>query len=624
MGNQQSLQIIHYNDVYDVTRSARFVQKIRKVSKSGALNIFSGDIFFPSFESTLNEGWQMVTVMDQLKTDLAIPGNHDVEDGEEHFLKLVNELRTKWLLSNLRHKKNNEIFCKCEETMVIERGGFKIGIIGLIDHNWIDTSVLDINDFDLDDYKEKGKELSAKLKEQGCDLIIAITHMKNKSDEDLLDADNDIDLILGGHDHLFLVKRSKEKVLLKSGSNFEMFTSLTISKSKKIKPKQSKMEAEEDHSLFYFSDKKGKIMAPSYMFSLKRDDGYLNIGIKTHSISEKDSNCPTMKKFIEELRKDSEAKMSEPIVWLDDDLDLLSNSVRTRESAFGSFTADIVKFELDVHVAMVQGGCIRPDKFYKKDTLLTNRDIYSMFPYDDSFYIHEMTGNDLKIILEQSYQHLPGESGSFMHLGGARIVIDLSKEPMDRLDPKKILIQGVKLDLKKTYRVAAMSYISKGKDGLTHFKNVKRIGVERKDVVIQNALLRFFDVKDNSLKVQKLKMYRNKEIDDKALDQEKEDSEGENEESEKQELEEEQKQESNKKDKPEALKMRTSLIRIEKKDKEAIRNVLVSSFNQLLKKGFIKDIIEKEGKNVFSIDFNEDGRLKIINDKKEETKEESK
>ena len=42
---------------------------------------------------------------------------------------------------------------------------------------------------------------------QGADLIIALTHMRVPNDMRLLESDADIDLILGGHDHHYEVKK---------------------------------------------------------------------------------------------------------------------------------------------------------------------------------------------------------------------------------------------------------------------------------------------------------------------------------------------------------------------------------------------------------------------------------
>jgi hypothetical protein len=41
------------------------------------------------------------------------------------------------------------------------------------------------------------------LKFQGCEFVIALTHMRTPNDKKLAEGVEDIDLILGGHDHVF-------------------------------------------------------------------------------------------------------------------------------------------------------------------------------------------------------------------------------------------------------------------------------------------------------------------------------------------------------------------------------------------------------------------------------------
>ena len=42
---------------------------------------------------------------------------------------------------------------------------------------------------------------------QGCEFIIALTHMRVPNDIKLLESDVEIDLILGGHDHHYETKQ---------------------------------------------------------------------------------------------------------------------------------------------------------------------------------------------------------------------------------------------------------------------------------------------------------------------------------------------------------------------------------------------------------------------------------
>lgn len=49
---------------------------------------------------------------------------------------------------------------------------------------------------------------------KGCDYVIALTHMRTTNDKKLADNTTDIDLILGGHDHVYEVQKVSKKQIL--------------------------------------------------------------------------------------------------------------------------------------------------------------------------------------------------------------------------------------------------------------------------------------------------------------------------------------------------------------------------------------------------------------------------
>ena len=66
------------------------------------------------------------------------------------------------------------------------------------------------------------------LKSEGCNLIIALTHMMKYNDIKLAKKFPEIDLILGGHDHLKVHEKINNSILVKSGTNFKNFSFLEI------------------------------------------------------------------------------------------------------------------------------------------------------------------------------------------------------------------------------------------------------------------------------------------------------------------------------------------------------------------------------------------------------------
>jgi len=89
-------------------------------------------------------------------------------------------------------------------------------------------------DFKVLDFIVVAKEMSQFLKQQNCDYIIALTHMREDKDRELAEkCAGDIDLILGGHDHMQLFEEYDDgrPPIVKSGSDFKEFSSLKINLS---------------------------------------------------------------------------------------------------------------------------------------------------------------------------------------------------------------------------------------------------------------------------------------------------------------------------------------------------------------------------------------------------------
>ena len=63
---------------------------------------------------------------------------------------------------------------------------------------------------------------------QGCELVIALTHMRMPNDRRLAKTVPSIDLILGGHDHHYAVTTVRDTPIVKSGTDFRDFSEITV------------------------------------------------------------------------------------------------------------------------------------------------------------------------------------------------------------------------------------------------------------------------------------------------------------------------------------------------------------------------------------------------------------
>ena len=97
--------------------------------------------------------------------------------------------------------------------------------IGLVEKDWLDTlSTINPEEVTYTDYVESGQALAKELRAKGCQFIIALTHMRTPNDMRLAANASEIDLILGGHDHVYEKKEVNGTFVLKSVSEYNIFS----------------------------------------------------------------------------------------------------------------------------------------------------------------------------------------------------------------------------------------------------------------------------------------------------------------------------------------------------------------------------------------------------------------
>jgi len=108
-----------------------------------------------------------------------------------------------------------------------------IGLIGLVEKEWLDTlPTIDPKEVTYIDFIKAGNQLADELCMEGCQLIIALTHMRTPNDIELAKHCPKIDLILGGHDHVFETINVEGTHIIKSGTDFRQFSKISIVKER--------------------------------------------------------------------------------------------------------------------------------------------------------------------------------------------------------------------------------------------------------------------------------------------------------------------------------------------------------------------------------------------------------
>ncbi|CAG5129813.1 unnamed protein product [Candidula unifasciata] len=435
-----ALTILHFNDVYNIDEqrdeprggAARMKSYIQSQQQFQPLVLFSGDALNPSLMSIFFKGEQMIPVLNELGVAAAVYGNHDFDFGVDHLEDMAEQCKFPWLLSNVNDMVNNEPLAQGQTHAIIEHAGIKIGIMGLVEKEWIDTlSTLDPADVLFSDFVEVGKDLAMVLRRSGAQLVIALTHMRVPNDEKLAEDVDGIDLILGGHDHDYEIIQVKDKYVIKSGTDFRNMSKLTLTKNEN----------------------------QSWDVAIERVD-------LTSSIPEDEQ----MKKLVSEKLASVDEKMDTYLGHMNVEMDGRFSSIRTQETNLGNFITDAILTATKADCALLNSGTLRSDRIHPKGDF-TIRDLLTILPMVDSLVVIKVTGAQLLEALENSVSKYPVKEGRFPQVAGISFGFDPTKPPGKRVGHELVKVQDEYIDPDKEYLLATKEYLAQGKDGYDVFKN---------------------------------------------------------------------------------------------------------------------------------------------------------
>jgi 5'-nucleotidase len=233
------LTILHTNDVHSriepfpmdggrnqglggVAARADLIKKIRSQEKN-ILLLDAGDIFQGTPYFNLYKGEPEMKAMGAMGYDAATMGNHDFDAGLENFATQLQHGKFPILLCNY-DMTNTPMEGKYQPYKTFKKGKFKIGVTGVgIELNGLVPDSLYGNTKYLDPV-QNANEIASKLKkDEGCDMVICLSHLGYKYKENKLSdiqfagESENIDLIIGAHTHTFM--DAPEVYKNKSGSD---------------------------------------------------------------------------------------------------------------------------------------------------------------------------------------------------------------------------------------------------------------------------------------------------------------------------------------------------------------------------------------------------------------------
>lgn len=147
-------------------------------------------------------------------------------------------------------------------------------------------------------------------------------------------------------------------------------------------------------------------------------------------------------------------------------------------------------------LSLQNGGGVRVDLVAGK---ITVKDVYTVLPFKNTLVQLNATGAEIKAALEDAVEGVVGptlNTGCYPYAGGLRWWLDLNKPKGSRFSRLEIRTANGSyqpFDLRKTYKVATLSFLADGNDSFTALKNIT--GERRIDVGLDyaEAFLRYIE-----------------------------------------------------------------------------------------------------------------------------------
>ena len=440
-----------------IARIATTFKKL-KAENPATVTVSTGDDLMNRFFHTY-KGKAIMGLISDAGYDIVVFGNHEFDKGSDVLAEALEGTKFDVLCSDL-DVSHSALKGKCKPWLIKELDGVKVGFFSLITEDLPVVSA-ERNVTMISDNVTIAKEKIATLKENGAELIVALTHIGYKEDRKLARQVKGIDLIFGGHSHHYVKKMGhiNGTAIVNGGEMGSQIIKVDIplNSDRKVQHKDITM------TKIPVTDKTEADKA---------------IEAKVAAYVEKFPAAIVLGR--------TEAE------W-----DMHSAVTRKQESPVAEMINDMMRKQFKVDIVLNNGGAFRGNKIYKPgpvtDTMLKEIDEFRQYAYT-----LKLKGKYLKDILEWSAASYG--QGGFLQPSGIRYRITLSKQPMvkkgeeiikkgERVDKIQVLIDGKwqAVDPEREYKVLSNSFmVQDGGDGYFWFK---KYGSD-----IQNTFSTFYSI----------------------------------------------------------------------------------------------------------------------------------
>lgn len=516
------LSIIHMNDIHshleqeqikltfnklkvkaEVGGMPRAIEKIESLKKQNpqSLVLNAGDTFQGTLYYSLFKGKADADMLNLVAWDAIVPGNHEFDDGDAYLAKYIDKIKSPFVAANVVPEPQNILAGKWQPYLIKNVNGEKIAIVGIDITDKTRDSSNPSKEIKFYNEVKTAQKYIDELSAQGINKIILLSHVGLQNDIRYAHQLKNVDVIVGGDSHSLM--GSFKKFALSADSKKYPLTT-TSADGKKVCIAQAWNYSYVVGNLNISFDAQGNVQSCKGKATLLLGDTFVK-GKDKNLLYVNEEELAKIKKIIaadpwlEQVRQNPQALAV--LTSYKQQVEQKKNEVLGKSAKFlghtrvpqksyngvasqalGSEVAPIIcksfyEFSKRSSLCIQNAGGVRESI---RQGAISMGDAYAMLPFSNTLFEIEMTGAEIKQVLEDALSNIydmQGSDGSFPYAYALRYDIDITRGKDKRVSGLEIRDRKSgtwqKLQEQKNYVVVTNSYTAAGKDGYTTFKNVQ-------------------------------------------------------------------------------------------------------------------------------------------------------
>lgn len=468
---------------------ASYLRILRESNPNGVLLLDGGDLFQGTLPSNLTEGEVVIDAMNELGYDASSLGNHEfdygpvgpvsvaTEEGMDPFGALkarMKQAKFPMLAVNIydAHSGARPDWVGNDGTLMVERKGVKIGIVGLITPTTpYTTNPVNVATLRFGSLVPEAVEAAKRLRDQGAELVIGVAHAGGRCSHfgdphDLSTCDTNegevfqllqsipegtFDAMVAGHTHAELANIVHGVPVVETRALGRAFATIELYLDPQThKPLIDRTKVGRNISICAQVDEELQT-CDAYLLKKKTTPiKWVPAKFEGQPITPDAQLQALIDPALQKVKQEQQRKLGVTAPRA-----LVRNY--EAESALGDFLADSLRQMENADVALLNPGGLRADL---RAGEISYGDVYEVIPFDNSVSIITVTGEELIRLLHAAYG---GHKGVFQVSG---LKVTLAGCPGRGRMKAATLANGKPIVPEKRYRVVVPDFLARGGDGL--------------------------------------------------------------------------------------------------------------------------------------------------------------